>query len=97
MDYENIPLTNNETDHNFEMTINGMRSFIEYKQKGNKIYLIHTEVPPEIQEKGVAAAMVEKTFVYLEQHNFKIIPVCVYIISFLKRHSEWNRLLAIQV
>lgn len=94
MKYEDIPLINNEARHNFELTIDGARSFVDYKQRGNKVYLIHTEVPEELEGKGVAAALVEKTFIYLEQHDLKIIPLCTYVLTFLKRHPEWNRLRA---
>jgi predicted GNAT family acetyltransferase len=93
MKYENIPLVNNEALHNFELIIDDARSFIDYKQKGDKVYLIHTEVPHEMEGKGIAPALVEKTFIYLEQHNLKIVPLCTYMVTYLKRHPEWNRLL----
>jgi predicted GNAT family acetyltransferase len=44
---------------------------------------------------GVAAAIVEKAFNYIEEHHLKIVPLCAYIIAYLKRHPEWKRLLAI--
>jgi predicted GNAT family acetyltransferase len=96
MKYENIPLINNEARHNFELVVKGTRSFIDYKNRDDKVYLIHTEVPEEMEGQGIAAALVEKTFVYLEQHNLKIVPLCAYISAYLKRHPEWNHLLAIR-
>ncbi|MFC0518141.1 GNAT family N-acetyltransferase [Mucilaginibacter angelicae] len=95
MKYEEIPLVNNEAIHNFELTVEGHRAFIDYKKKDDKIYLIHTEVPVELEGKGVASAIVEKAFDYIEQNNLKLIPLCVYVASYLKRHPEWNRILAI--
>ena len=97
MKYEDIPLINNEARHNFELTVDGVRSFVDYKLRGDKVYLIHTEVPEEMEGKGVASALVEKTFTYLEHHNLKIIPLCAYILRYLKRHPEWNRLRAYPV
>lgn len=94
MKYQDIPLINNESIHNFDLVVDGYRSFIDYKQKGNKVFLIHTEVAPELKGKGVAEAMVEKTFNYLEEHQLKMVPLCVYVGLYLKRHPEWNRLLA---
>jgi predicted GNAT family acetyltransferase len=58
------------------------------------VWLIHTEVAPELKGKGVGESIVEKTLTYLEQHNLKMVPLCVYIGMYLKRHPEWNRLLA---
>jgi predicted GNAT family acetyltransferase len=94
MNFADIELINNEAIHNFELFVNGHRAFIDYKTKDNKIYLIHTEVPAELKGMGVAEALVEKTFNYIEQHQLKMVPLCNYIQIFLKRHPEWNRLVA---
>jgi predicted GNAT family acetyltransferase len=95
MNYSDINLIDNEAIHNFELLVEGYRAFIDYKQKGDKVYLIHTEVPAELRGKGVAEAIVEKVFNYLEEHNLKMVPLCTYVGSYLKRHPEWNRLLAV--
>ena len=95
MKYPDIPLINNEPIHNFELTVEGTRSFVDYKKRGDNVYLIHTEVPEEMEGKGIASDLVEKTFLYLEQHNLKMVPLCAYIMSYLKRHPEWNRLRAV--
>jgi predicted GNAT family acetyltransferase len=94
MNFADTELINNEAIHNFELFVNGHRAFIDYKTKDNKIYLIHTEVPAELKGMGVAEALVEKTFNYIEQHQLKMVPLCSYIQIFLKRHPEWNRLVA---
>jgi predicted GNAT family acetyltransferase len=94
MNYDAMELVNNEAIHNIELMVDGYRSFIDYKQKGDKLYLIHTEVAPELRGKGVAEALVEKTFRYIEAKGLKLVPLCVYVQLFLKRHPEWNRLLA---
>ena len=94
MNYDDIELVNNEAIHNFELVVDGHRAFIDYKTKDNKIYLIHTEVPVELEGRGVAAAIVEKTLAYIEQKGLKLVPLCAYVQFFLKRHPEWTRLLA---
>jgi predicted GNAT family acetyltransferase len=94
MNYNDIGFVNNEAVHNFELVVDGHRSFIDYKIKDNKIYLIHTEVPAELEGRGVAAALVEKALTYIEQKGLKLVPLCAYVQFFLKRHSEWNRIVA---
>ncbi|HEX8377592.1 MAG TPA: GNAT family N-acetyltransferase [Pedobacter sp.] len=93
MNYEDIPLIYNEEAASFEFFIEGHRCFIDCKKKGNTIYLIHTEVPESLEGKGVAAALVEKTFQYLEENHLKMVPSCSYVLLYLKRHPEWNKLL----
>nr|WP_067063511.1 GNAT family N-acetyltransferase [Mucilaginibacter sp. L294] len=94
MNYDNIELVNNEAIHNFELVVDGHRSFIDYRLKDDKVYLVHTEVPAELEGRGVAAAIVEKALTYIEQKGLKLVPLCAYIQFFLKRHPEWNRLVA---
>jgi predicted GNAT family acetyltransferase len=90
MKYEEIPVNDRPEIHNFEFFVEGYRSFIDYLKKDNKLYLIHTEVPAELEGKGVAATFVEKVFLYLEERGKKIVPLCPYVQFFLKRHPEWN-------
>jgi predicted GNAT family acetyltransferase len=91
--YENLPLTNDTHAHNFEMIVDGHRAFIDYQLKHDKVFLIHTEVPVELEGHGVAATMVDRTLRYIEEHGWKIVPYCTYIKSYLKKHPEWERLL----
>jgi uncharacterized protein len=87
-------VVDNTAVHNFEMYIDGHRSFIDYKVRDGKIYLIHTEVPEALQGQGVAALLVTKTLEYIEANGLKIVPLCSYVQAYLKRHPEWNRLVA---
>jgi len=94
MPYTNLPLVHDKDNHNFEMFVDGHRAFIDYKLHGDKMFLIHTEVPVELEGQGVAPALVEKVFQYLEEHQLKMVPYCAYIKAYLKRHPDWERLLA---
>lgn len=94
MNYDDIKLINNTALHNFELFVDEHRSFIDYKQKGDKMYLVHTEVPKELQGQGVAEALVAKAFEYVEQHHLTLVPLCSYVQAFLQKHPEWDRILA---
>ncbi len=91
-EYKNLELLKNETAHNFEMKVDGNTAFIEYKENPGKIALIHTEVPPILEGKGVATAIIEKTLNYIEQNNLRLIPLCPMVVAYIKRHSEWKRI-----
>ncbi len=92
MSYENIPLNFNSTEHRFEMHVDGEYAFIDFKQKGDTIYLVHTEVAESLEGRGVAAALVNKTLKYLEEHQHKMVPFCSYVQHYLQKHPEWNRI-----
>lgn len=90
IEFENTPLV--KTESRFEMTVDGHTAFIDYAVKGDKIALIHTESPEELAGRGVAAALVEKTLVWLEENGIELIPLCPYVRKFLVRNTEWQRI-----
>jgi predicted GNAT family acetyltransferase len=92
--YKDIPLVNNNALQRFELEVDGYTAFIEYKASGKQMILIHTEVPSELEGKGVGTAIVEKTLEYIENNQLKLVPLCPFVITYLKRHPDWNRLLS---
>ena len=90
MNYQEIELIDNIDKHRFELWAEEKCSFIDYKLEGNHLILVHTEVPQELEGRGIAAALVEKTLQYLQEHNLKMQPLCSYIQVYLKRHPEWE-------
>jgi len=92
--YETNTLVNNTAAGRFEVEVEGATAFIKYKNMRDAVALLHTEVPSPLEGRGVAAALVEKTFKYLEERNQKIVPLCPYVAAFLKRYPEWKRIIA---
>lgn len=93
-EFEDLPLTNNESLRQFELIVDGQKAKIEYERQKDRMFLTHTEVPAALEGHGVGAAMVEKTLHYLEENNLKLVPWCSFVKSYLQRHPEWKRLLA---
>lgn len=91
-EFEKIPLDKNENNHRFEISFEGHKAFIDYKERPGKITLIHTEVEPELEGKEAATAVIEKTLDYIEQNKFKLIPLCPLVFAYIKRHPEWKRI-----
>ena len=94
MKYQDIEIKDNKTQHALELWVDGQRSFIGYDWQDDVVYLVHTEVPESQTGAGIAAALVEKALTYIEAQDLKIIPACSYVRSFLKRHPEWERIVA---
>lgn len=92
-EYTDVPLIKNSVKNQFELKTGDFTTLIAYKEHGKKIWLIHTEAPEELQGKGSATAIIEKTLSYIEENDYKLVPLCVFVIAYLKRHPEWNRVL----
>ncbi len=91
-EYIAVPLERNEAESRFGITIEGHKAFIDYKERPGKIYLVHTEAPAELEGKGVATALIEKTLDYLEKNNYTVVPLCPFVFAYIKRHPEWKRI-----
>lgn len=91
-EFENIELVKNETDNRFELHYQGQVAFIDFKETSNQIALVHTEAPEALAGTGAAAALVEKTLMYIDKSGKKLLPFCPYVFAFIKRHSEWKRI-----
>ena len=94
MTYQEIELIDNIEKHRFELWVEEKCSFIDYELESDRLILVHTEVPEELEGKGLAAALVEKTLQHLQEHNLKMQPLCSYIKAYLKRHLEWEIIVA---
>lgn len=79
----------------FDAIVGKYRAYIRYRaNREGKIFLTHTEADPELQGKGVAEKLVQYVFNYIEEQGMRMIPVCPYIKTYLKRHPEYMRIVA---
>lgn len=92
-EYVQLALIKNETEKRFEMQVDGYTAIVEYQENGAVITLLHTETPPELEGKGVATAIIEKTLANIEKNHLRLIPLCPFVVIYIKRHPEWKRVL----
>ncbi|MCC2545408.1 N-acetyltransferase [Hymenobacter sp. BT175] len=93
-EFQNLPLIDNPGGHRFELTVNHSTAFMEYGERDGALALFHTEVPGELEGQGVGSALVEKVLAEIERRQLPLIPLCPFVTAYLKRHPEWQRLVA---
>ena len=76
---------------NFE---NGDAGFVNYRNKGGVLHLIHSEVPSHLRGGGYGGALMSAVLDAIEKDGFKVQPVCHYTAHYLKRNTQWHHLLA---
>jgi predicted GNAT family acetyltransferase len=92
---ETIHITNNEQLLHFETPLsNGEFAFVEYRWHNKELVLMHTLVPEGFEGKGIAGALAKYALEYAKANQLKIIVYCPYINAYLKRHTEYQVLLA---
>lgn len=64
------------------------------KTADGTITINHTGVPSAFEGQGIAAKLVHAAIADAREHDFKIRPVCSYVVAQFRRHPDWSDLLA---
>jgi hypothetical protein len=59
------------------------------------ITLIHTEVDPAFEGKGIAGRLVAGALDDIRRRGLLVTPICRFVRSYLRRHPEYADLVAI--
>jgi predicted GNAT family acetyltransferase len=95
----NTERAENEVRHNpaegrFEMTNDGALSVADYRLQDGEMILTHTYVPPELRGRGIAEKLVRAALEYAQREKLRVVPACSYVDAFIRRHSEFQSLVA---
>ena len=78
----------------FQAIVDGHRCVCEYRLAGSVMHMTHTEVAPELEGRGIAAALVKAALAHAHSQGLKVDPLCSYVRSHMRRHPETSALLA---
>ena len=54
---------------------------LTYRKEGEKLFFDSTVVSPELRGQGIAGKLFEAGVKYARENNYKIVPVCSYIVK----------------
>jgi hypothetical protein len=84
---------NNTDDRQFELVIDGKLSVIAYiKPDENTIVFTHTEVPEELEGRGIASRLVKAALESAKNDGLAVIPLCPFVNGYIQRHPEYQPL-----
>ena len=78
----------------FEMRSGDSTAFVEYRRAGERIVLLHTEVPEALSGQGVGSKLVRGTLDAVRAEGLKVVPRCEFVAAYVERHPEYRDLLA---
>lgn len=88
----NYQLIDNEEAKQYEFHVEDTIPRIEYIKAQNNIYLTHTEVPKELEGKGIGSALVKQVLEDIEKKDLTLVPLCPFVALYIKRHPDWRKL-----
>lgn len=84
----------NTDKQRFECEVNGVLCVADYRLSGGVMHMTHTEVPPALAGKGIAAALVAAALEHARRAHLKVNPACSYVRLYMQRHPETHSLQA---
>ncbi len=87
-------LVHDPARHRFSTEVDGYEAELIYAPEEGAIAIVHTGVPPEIGGRGIAAELVKAALEFARAAGLKVKPRCEYAAVYLKRHREYDDLLA---
>jgi predicted GNAT family acetyltransferase len=76
----------------FELDVGGHTAFATYRLSPGVITFLHTEVSPQIHERGIGSRLVQGALEAVRARGLKVIPRCSFVAHYLDKHPEFQDL-----
>ncbi len=90
----NVPVQHDSAASRFAAEVDGRLCVADYRLSGAVMTMTHTFVPPPLEGRGIAAALVAEALDYARREGLRVRPACSYVASYMRRHPATLDLLA---
>lgn len=66
----------------------GETAELDYRREGDRLVLVHTEVPGPLSGRGIAARLVQAAMARAAAEHLTVVPWCPYARRWLSEHQE---------
>jgi predicted GNAT family acetyltransferase len=88
-------VTNNERAGRFEVAVDGHTGILKYvMEPGNRINLVHTEVPPELEGRGLGGTLAKAALEHARASGLRVTATCPFVRGYIDRHPEFADLVS---
>ncbi|MGD0141533.1 MAG: GNAT family N-acetyltransferase [Rhizomicrobium sp.] len=87
-------VTDNKAANRYELITDGVAAFVTYRTTAGIRTFVHTEVPSALAGKGVGSLLARGALELARTQGFKIIPECPFIAAYIRKHPEFQDLVA---
>jgi uncharacterized protein len=75
-------------DHRFVLETDAGLAELVYRVNGNRLVVVHTEVPETLRGQGIAGRLVRAAVERAAAGGLVVVPLCPYARTWLKDHPE---------
>ena len=81
-------VTDNQAESRFEFRVGDLLAELKYHRNGNRFVLLHTEVPTELEGRGIGGRLVAAATDRAARQGLTIVPLCPFARTWLERHPD---------
>ena len=86
---QEIAVRDNAEASQFELTLDGAQAgFLTYELRPGAIALLHTEVDPAFEGRGLGTALIRGALDSARQRGLKVLPYCPFVKAHLEKHPD---------
>ena len=68
-------------------------ALLKYVPEGDVLDLVHTEVPKDVEGRGVGSALARAALDYARVQHLSVKPTCPFVRAFISKHAEYADLI----
>jgi uncharacterized protein len=88
----NLEILNNKEANRFEARVDDVLAVLEYHLTSNVIILNHTEVPQQLEGRGVGSVLIKFVLDDARENRYEVVPMCPFVAVYIRRHQEYRDL-----
>jgi uncharacterized protein len=81
-------IDHDSSKHRFTTEVDSVRALLDYRLADGVMTITHTEVPPAIGGRGVAADLMRAALHAARTAGWKVNPECSYAAAYMRRHPD---------
>lgn len=85
---DSAEVTDNTDASRFELHADGWLAELVYRIRGDRLVLVHTEVPVELEGRGIGGKLVTAAVDRAAREGLTLVPLCPFARDWLERHPE---------
>ncbi|WP_454654630.1 GNAT family N-acetyltransferase [Bosea beijingensis] len=80
----------NVEQNRFELTLDGGTAIVAYRRDGERLVLVHTEVPSQFAGQGIGSKLAKGVFELLRASGRKAVVRCEFLKGWVAKHPEYD-------
>jgi predicted GNAT family acetyltransferase len=83
---------NNAALSRFELNTGDGIAVANYRAADGVLTIYHTEVPPQLRERGIASRLIREAMDLVRAKGLKVVPGCDFVRHYMATHPEFEDL-----